>query len=1010
MLQKQWIICILISLTIILLVPSKWNHVNGSQYVYINIKITDDQDTPQPIEGATVLVWDWDTLEKPSPGRGIYITDKNGECNVSGSYVVLGHRYRVYAYKANFVAETACYYPVTYNFALLHSVSSYNLSLRLLPGALVTLKGIIYSVHASGLGGSFSATIVNPQSGSPLFRGTSNLAQYDVFSRWFLLLDSSHIIAPADLPFKLKVETALYLKEAWMKGYRKDITLDIDDSGQPFYLEKGDKIVIDLSARSLRESLGEVRGMFQEVTSLLDDAQNSGFMVFEERDSLAKVEQKIDDEAQRYLSNREYEKTWVALRTAFTNMNIIYLNIHNMRSVSSSSAIYLPSVLSVFAIILAFFLFEEKRRKIILGPVIYAVFLIVFFFIYPGVVIILNEGITLFLASIIMSFIATMAIVFGVPRIWKEREVEGEVSLRSAAATIFSIGKRQIKRKKIRGFFTILSMALLILAFTSLTSFGAVYGIISEIASKNPFYDGILVKRLVNVTSVLPLPLDFHESENLPKVLRTKFLAPRIENWPTSEPFATLVSPVTGKSVPLYGLLGIDIANESMFTNIDDIIVKGESEYLTGNEVLISMSLANALGVHENEDVHLYIAGVERLMRNLAVKGLFGDEEYMSLTDIDGQSFGPLRFFSDGSLEACNSTEVILMNWRTLVGLQQEAKVLMGEEAPQFVMLSKIVFQPLEWSELDSIVNMLVLVFDYNMYVSFDGIITHYYLGTYMEAKGAMELIIPLVMVGLNVGTVMLNAVYERRKEIRVLSMLGLNPAHISATFVAEAITIGMVGGSLGYLFGLGFYRVMALFEQGFMVREKLDWWWSAIAFAIALSASVISAIRPAMLAVSMYTPSKVRRLKISEKEKETRKEDFFKSFQARETSMAAKVKMNEMPFFINFILNRLEDLMIGTFERTEDIEDLPEIESVNGEIMKSIRFRYLLTISGEKRGTKNELIGVKSPDEDYYRIKLICEPIRPGIPMVVINETINLVHDLVIEWVKNKKRILGVD
>lgn len=125
---------------------------------------------------------------------------------------------------------------------------------------------------------------------------------------------------------------------------------------------------------------------------------------------------------------------------------------------------------------------------------------------------------------------------------------------------------------------------------------------------------------------------------------------------------------------------------------------------------------------------------------------------------------------------------------------------------------------------------------------------------------------------------------------------------------------------------------------------------------------------------------------------------------------MAAKVKMNEMPFFINFILNHLEDLMIGTFERTEDIEDLPEIKSVNGEITKSTRFRYLLTISGEKRGTKNELVDVKSRGEDYYRIKSICEPIRPGRPMVVINETINLVHDLAIEWVKNKKRIIAVD
>jgi len=45
---------------------------------------------------------------------------------------------------------------------------------------------------------------------------------------------------------------------------------------------------------------------------------------------------------------------------------------------------------------------------------------------------------------------------------------------------------------------------------------------------------------------------------------------------------------------------------------------------------------------------------------------------------------------------------------------------------------------------------------------------------------------------------------------------------------------------------------------------------------------------------------------------------------------------------------------------------EMPEIESVKGELIKSMKFNYVLAISGERRGTKNELIGVKSPREDY--------------------------------------------
>jgi len=283
-----------------------------------------------------------------------------------------------------------------------------------------------------------------------------------------------------------------------------------------------------------------------------------------------------------------------------------------------------------------------------------------------------------------------------------------------------------------------------------------------------------------------------------------------------------------------------------------------------------------------------------------------------------------------------------------------------------------------------------------------------------MVFKGVVEVLIPLVMVVLNVSMVMLNSVYERRREIATLSMLGLNPAHIAATFVSEAIIIGMVGGGLGYLFGLGFFRIMALFGSGIMVREKLEWWWSAMAFALALVASVLSTLRPAMLAVSLYTPSKVRKTKVEGvtkdeviKEKEARKDALFKAFQSRELSMPVKVKPYEMAFFSNYILDRLTELSVRSLERTQNIEDVPEIENVKGELVKTVRFNYAITVSGDRRETKNEVIAVKSRDEDYYRIRLSCAPATSGTPITAIDRTIDFVHDLILEWIKNKDRLM---
>ena len=64
-----------------------------------------DATTGEPIQNATVLIWDLTSVEAPKPGSGIYFTDENGKCYVSGDYLKIGHAYRIYAYKGNFEAR-----------------------------------------------------------------------------------------------------------------------------------------------------------------------------------------------------------------------------------------------------------------------------------------------------------------------------------------------------------------------------------------------------------------------------------------------------------------------------------------------------------------------------------------------------------------------------------------------------------------------------------------------------------------------------------------------------------------------------------------------------------------------------------------------------------------------------------------------------------------------------------------------------------------------------------------
>ena len=301
-----------------------------------------------------------------------------------------------------------------------------------------------------------------------------------------------------------------------------------------------------------------------------------------------------------------------------------------------------------------------------------------------------------------------------------------------------------------------------------------------------------------------------------------------------------------------------------------------------------------------------------------------------------------------------------------------------------------------------------VLTYGYDVFVSSNNVVTYYHISSYVEFKGVLEPLIPMIMVILNISMVMINSAYEREKEIRVLSTVGLNPTHIGLTFVAEATVIGMVGGSLGYLAGLGFYRTIVLFGHDLMVREKLEWWWSALGFALAILVSVLSAMRPAAMAVSAYTPSKIKKIKRPEEEERKRREAIFRVYQARELSMPIKVLINEVEFFVGHVLSCLSDLRYGYIERIENIEELPEVESVRGEIMKTIKFTYLFGPPENRRGTNNTLILVKRPDEEYYRVKLVSEPISLGMPESAIERTADFVHEILIRWIKEKRRIMG--
>ena len=819
-----------------------------------------------PIPNATVVLWD---LGPDNYNYTILSTDEEGRYNATDPFVQIGEMYRVYAYHQS--AATLDYVPSAPNITTLTLLSPVvNVNFSLVPGASIRLLGDMYYVESASPSNRFEVSVVDWSTGlPPNVHNARYLSVYgDTTDTWLLNkagapIDRRLVIIPANTNVDLKVKAYFLLHGK--RGWAAPIDFYVDNETRHFYLPQGSHVTHAVEEYSLRISSEVVKGYIHEAQREVDEAQRVGFYVSSELKSLAQARFNVE-EATEVMEQKEYWESFLKFRKAYMKAYTVFMNLHMMRLIATANAVYMPAFFAVYAVTLAFFISEKRMHKLILTLAFYIALVAALYWIYPGTPLILKLNSTLFLEASVAFISVVLAVVFGLPHVWGEPAVESRAPLRSFVPIIFSMAKRQIRLRKLRGFFTITSLVTLVIAFTSLTSFGTVFGLASRDLPGSPPDVGVVVNRS-NVTFT---PMWLTDLKTLRGYQNIQLTSIKVENLPDPNPVVVLLS-ADNKYISLHGVLGVTPSNETRFTHLDQVMEPGKGSYLDdadADSILISVKAAEKMGVEAGAKVRLYVRGIEVPLQTFTIKGLFNDERFTELVDLDTNPFRPTTMV-DSEVVPCNSSDVVIMNWQTALNLQDQAEALL-KSVPRFAEISRVALLFSPTTDLEPIIWDLVMIHRFNVFLSVEGKTTMYYQGYSYEARGLTELLIPLAMVVLNVGAVMLNAVYERKSEMMILSTIGLNPGHVALTFVAEAIVLGLVGGGLGYVLGLGFYRITTLFGAHIMVREKLEWWWSVVGLAIAIIASVLSAVRPAALAVKMYTPSAVGKLKRTPEERES--------------------------------------------------------------------------------------------------------------------------------------------
>lgn len=234
-----------------------------------------------------------------------------------------------------------------------------------------------------------------------------------------------------------------------------------------------------------------------------------------------------------------------------------------------------------------------------------------------------------------------------------------------------------------------------------------------------------------------------------------------------------------GGTVQEAGLvLAVDPVAEASLPALSGDLVQGRALRPDGAEIVLGVFLARRLGVVLGDTVTLVGNDVHGSLRglNLKVVGLFdGGTRLQNRGSV--LPIAAARSFLDMQGQA---TELVLFGERgRLDGLKEPVLAASGDRADLVVQ---------DWREASG-------------------------LGPVMFMVGKFMAIFALILggiAGLGVLNTMLMAALERTPEIGLLSAMGMRPRRILALFLVEALALGILGGTLGAIFGTAGSYVLA--------------------------------------------------------------------------------------------------------------------------------------------------------------------------------------------------------
>ncbi|MBC2602540.1 ABC transporter permease [Puniceicoccus vermicola] len=452
------------------------------------------------------------------------------------------------------------------------------------------------------------------------------------------------------------------------------------------------------------------------------------------------------------------------------------------------------------------------------------------------------------------------------------RVAGAEANSMGVIGTAFMLGLNNMHRRKVRTGLTCLTLVLITFAMICFTSIYSDFED-TEIAVGPANYQGLLVKneKFAPISATERFAIESRYGSAFPVAPRSLYVGTTNSNNERLNPQLEILHEGDDDRVSTlsFGSIIRLAHNEPLQENFPLITepywfpTPDETSPEEDIPVIIPSSMAERLGITV-EAVNSGGVPVSINGGNFIVRGIFDENQYLSLKDLDGRPILPFDIRGLRELEKVPGAFASVLGDEDGV-LMAPSEILIAPQADLGINVAdadnRLVSLALDFDSLSlrQAKEEVVRFLEQRARPAFYGIDGTAYRGSRMRVSdfaGLIDLIIPLIIAALTVLNTMKGSVYERRDEIYVYNAVGIAPRFIFFMFFAEAFVYAVVGCVIGYLLSQGTGTVLTALDLTGDLNMTFASVNSIYASLAVVGAVFLSTYFPARSAMEIAAPS----------------------------------------------------------------------------------------------------------------------------------------------------------